>query len=109
MNRHRKSDRPIVPKKPSNKVTQGGPGSGSHYVETAERVEGRGLAKGNLSQQPRDRTQSRGPLSNALERIRQAAARDKQQRFTNLWHHVYQMDRLREEYFNLKRSSAPGG
>jgi RNA-directed DNA polymerase len=61
------------------------------------------------------RTQPRGgtyvepsSLQSALERIRQAASRDKKLRFTGLWHHVYQVDRLREAYFNLKRGAAPG-
>ena len=47
-------------------------------------------------------------LQRALERIRQAASRDKKLRFTGLWHHVYQVDRLRESYFSLKRGAAPG-
>ena len=29
-------------------------------------------------------------------------------RFTTLWHHVYDVDRLREAYFGLTRKSAPG-
>lgn len=47
-------------------------------------------------------------LQNALERIRQAACRDKRLRFTALWHHVYNVDRLRECYYSLKRRAAPG-
>ena len=47
-------------------------------------------------------------LQSALKRIRQAASRDKKLRFTGLWHHVYQVDRLREAYFSLKRGAAPG-
>lgn len=47
-------------------------------------------------------------LPNAMERIRQAASRDKRLRFTTLWHHVYNTDRLREAYFGLKRNAAPG-
>ena len=43
-----------------------------------------------------------------MERIRQAASRDKQLRFTTLWHHVYNIERLREAYFSLKRNAAPG-
>jgi len=61
------------------------------------------------------RTQPRGgtyvepsSLQSALERIRQAASRDKKLRFTGLWHHVYQVDRLREAYLSLKRGAAPG-
>lgn len=47
-------------------------------------------------------------LQNATERIRQAACRDKQLRFTTLWHHVYDPERLRGAYFSLKRNAAPG-
>jgi group II intron reverse transcriptase/maturase len=43
-----------------------------------------------------------------LERIRQAASRDKTLRLTALWHHVYHVDRLREEYYALKPTAAPG-
>jgi group II intron reverse transcriptase/maturase len=43
-----------------------------------------------------------------MGRIRQAACRDKQLRFTTLWHHVYNIDHLREAYFSLKRNAAPG-
>jgi len=101
MNGREKSDRPIVPKKAPNK------GIGRAALP-AEGTEGRGLAKGNSSQRNRFRTQGREDLQRALGRIRQAAAKDKQQRFTSLWHHVYNLDRLREEYFNLKPQSAPG-
>ena len=47
-------------------------------------------------------------LPSAVERIRQAASRDKELRFTGLWHHVYPVDRLREAYYSLKRGAAPG-
>ncbi len=47
-------------------------------------------------------------LQNGLERIRQAASRDKKLRFTGLWHHVYEVNRLREAYYRLKRRAAPG-
>lgn len=47
-------------------------------------------------------------LQSALERIRQAASRDKKLRFTGLFHHVYNVDRLREAYLALKRGAAPG-
>src|SRR6202049_2405511 len=49
MNGHGKSDRPVVPEKSSNKIGQ----------PTAEGMEGRGLAKGNLPQQNASRTPSR--------------------------------------------------
>ena len=47
-------------------------------------------------------------LPNALERIRQAARRDKRMQFTALWHHVYEVERLRGAYYSLKRDAAPG-
>ena len=62
-----KSDSPIVPGKLPNK--------GRGALRFAEGVEGRGLAEGNLFQQPRFRTQSRTDLQNALRLIRQANAR----------------------------------
>jgi hypothetical protein len=65
MNERGKSDSPIVPGKLPNK--------GRGALRFAEEVEGRGLAEGNLFQQPRFRTQSRTDLQNALRRIRQAA------------------------------------
>jgi group II intron reverse transcriptase/maturase len=47
-------------------------------------------------------------LPNAMERIRQAASRDKRLRFTTLWHHVYNIEHLRKAYLSLKRNAAPG-
>ena len=47
-------------------------------------------------------------LQHALDRIRTAAKRDKEMRFTTLWHHVYDINRLRQSYYALKRDSAPG-
>jgi RNA-directed DNA polymerase len=47
-------------------------------------------------------------LPNAMERIRQAACRNKGLRFTTLWHHVYNIGHLRESYFMLKRDAAAG-
>src|SRR5258706_1978527 len=43
-----------------------------------------------------------------LDRIRQAALVDKKLRFTNLFHHVYAVDHLRQAYFELKKQAAPG-
>lgn len=100
MYEHGKSDNPIVPVKFSN--------NGCDVSQPAERVEGRGLTKGNSFQQTKCRTQSRESLQSALERIRQAAAGDKKLRFTSLWHHVYNVERLREEYFNIKRQASAG-
>ena len=58
-----KSDSPIVPVKPTNKAASA----------TAEPVEGRGEATGNAPWQSRRRTPSRARLSQALERVREAA------------------------------------
>jgi hypothetical protein len=75
--------------------------------EAAEVVEGRGLAKGNLEGCDRDRTLRRGALQQALDRARQAARRARL-RLTALWHHVYDIDRLREAYYSVNRQAAPG-
>ena len=100
MNEHRKSDRPVVPAKFLNKPGQ---------PTGAEGVEGRGLAKGNLSQQNTERIQSREEnVPSALERVRQAAKRDKTIRFTSLMHHIYNLDTLREAYDTLKLARDAG-
>ena len=58
---------------------------------------------------PRDRAYvAPADLQSALRRIRQAACRDKKLRFTSLWHHVYNVARLRKAYFKLKRKAAAG-
>jgi RNA-directed DNA polymerase len=64
---------------------------------------------GKLRKRPRGGTYvgSRG-LQSEWERIRQAASRDKKLRFTTLWHHGYNIDRLREAYLGLKRNAAAG-
>jgi group II intron reverse transcriptase/maturase len=93
-----KSDGPIVPEKSPNKA-------GRPVEEVAE---GRGPAKGNLLQRNALRTQSRVGTSSALERVRQAARRDRKQRFTALLHHVYNIERLRAAYLALKRDAAAG-
>jgi len=47
-------------------------------------------------------------LNDALYRIRKAAKGDRKQRFTALWHHVYNVNRLRQAFFALKREASPG-
>jgi RNA-directed DNA polymerase len=108
MNGRGKSDGPIVPQTPANNAGAGRLDCGHPSASAAEQVEGRGPAKGNSLRGPGARTQSRAALQGALERIRQAAGRDKKLRLTALWHHVYGIDRLREEYFALKPHAAPG-
>jgi RNA-directed DNA polymerase len=100
MNDDGKSDKPIAPEKGANKE-RGRPCS-------AERVEGRGLAKGNSGEQTRFWTQGQVDLQHALDRVRAVARRDKEERLTALWHHVYSVNRLRQAYRALKRNAAPG-
>lgn len=100
MNGRGKSDRPVVAGKLANKDV-GAPTS-------AESVEPRGLAKGNAEDGHRHRTQRRARLQQAVDRVRQAARRDKTTKFTSLWHHVYDQDRLREAYLGLRRNAAAG-
>jgi RNA-directed DNA polymerase len=98
MNDQGKSDRPVIPMKSPNNPGQPG----------AEEAEGSGLAKGNLRQQNAPRTPSRDGAPSALERVRQAAKRDKKARFTALLHHIYDLDMLRAAYSSLKKDAAPG-
>jgi len=100
MNDGGKSDKPIVPRKGANKNDE--PSS------QAERLEERGLAKGNSVQQTRFWTQGQIDLPQALDRIREAAKEDKGLRFNNLWHHVHNVPRLREAFYALKRNATPG-
>ncbi len=97
-NERGKSDRPVVPAKSPNKAGQ----------PAAEGMEGRGLTKGNLQQQNASRTPSRKDAPSALERVRQAASKDKEMQFTALLHHIYKPETLRTAYFGLKKEAAPG-
>jgi RNA-directed DNA polymerase len=98
MNGPGKSDRPAVPTKSPNNTGQ----------PAAEGMEGSGLAKGNLPQQNASRTPSRTDAPSALERVRQAAKKDKELRFTALLHHIYNLETLRMAYLSLKKEAAPG-
>lgn len=98
MNGQGKSDRPVVPAKSPNKTG----------ASVAEGMEGRGLAKGNLPEQNALRIQSRDSVHRALQRVGQAAKKDRTMRFTALLHHVYNLDTLRTAYFSLKKEAAAG-
>ncbi len=74
----------------------------------AEVVEGNEVAKGNSLESHACRTQSRESAHSSLERVRNAARRDKTVRFTALLHHVYAIGRLRQAYFALQREAAAG-
>ena len=97
MHGHEKSDSAIVAGKPTNKAEQ----------SAAEPVERRAGAKGNAGQQSTRRAQSRVSVSQALERIRQAARQRKKEKFTALLHHI-SIDHLEEAFFELKEDAAPG-
>lgn len=98
VNEREKSDGVVVLAKPSNKPERSG----------AETVEGRTPAKGNSLERNALRTQSRDGAQSALGRVREAAQKDKKQRFTALLHHVYDVGGLRQAYFALKRDAAAG-
>jgi len=93
-----KSDRFIEPAKLPNKAE--GP--------AAEAAEERERAKGNSPECNALRTQGRESTPSALERVRQAATRDKKQRFTALFHHIYNVERLRVAFLAIKKNAAAG-
>ncbi len=97
MNGREKSDPAIVAVKPTNKAGQ----------PAAEPVEPRAGAEGNADQQSTHRTQIRARVTQALDRVRQAARQRKKERFTALLHHV-NPDTLRLAFYALKRKAAPG-
>jgi group II intron reverse transcriptase/maturase len=47
-------------------------------------------------------------MKEALERIRQAVRRDRKAKLTALYHQVYNIDHLREAYYQLQRKAAAG-
>jgi len=97
MNGCGQSDGPVVPAIPPNKAARA----------VAEAGEGRGPAKGNTASKARP-GRSAGPgVSQALDRVRQVAVRDKEARFTALLHHVT-IDRLRAAYWAISPKAAPG-
>jgi group II intron reverse transcriptase/maturase len=97
MHGHGKSDRPTVPPKPPNNAGQ----------PATEAGEGRGLTKENAVRQNTLRTQSRGGVPSALDRVRQAALRSRTERFSALFHHLT-TDRLRAAFFKIKKDASPG-
>jgi RNA-directed DNA polymerase len=93
-----KSDSFTVPAKLLNKAE--GP--------AAEAAEGRELAKGNSPERNAFRIQSREDALSALERVRQAARKDKKQQFTSLLHHIYDVERLLTAFSEIKKDAAAG-
>ena len=136
MNEREKSDRPVVPMKPANdtkdfwsfveELAEGrGLAKENGRDQDLDREEhGTPPAQADPPPQPQETQRSCPKLPPcapvggkamptagcpaALDRIRQAARRDKKLRFTNLLHHVYAIDRLRQAYFELSKQAAPG-
>ena len=97
MHGREKSDSAIVAGKSPNKAGR----------PDAEAMEPRAEAKENVAQRNTRRTQCRESVLQPLDRIRQAAIRDKRTVFTALLHHVTP-ELLDWAFFQLKKSAAPG-
>ena len=138
MNDPGKSDKPVVAMRgpgpcgiPVNQPEAGNPPQPANFWDLWKQVKRRSLTKKNEEDDSEPEGQGppqNGPakqsdgtqspvrpaqagsegLQSALERIRQAARRDRELKFTNLWHHVYGIEQLREAYLGLKRQAAPG-
>src|SRR5260370_3947842 len=91
------SDEQVVPAKRSNNGER----------SSAESAEGSCPTKGNTKETHTCRTQGREHVSPGLGGVREAARKDKKQKFTALLHHVT-TDLLRDSYNSLKRQAAPG-
>jgi RNA-directed DNA polymerase len=96
-NEREKSDPAIVAGKPTNKAER----------SAAEPAEPRAGAKGNAGQQSTRRAQNRESMSQALDRIRQAARERKKEKFTALFHHLT-VDLLDNAFGELARDAAAG-
>lgn len=70
-------------------------------------LEGRPVTEGNPEKTTANCTQRQGEALNGLDRIREAAERDKSARFNNLMHYIT-VDLLRAAYKELKPEAAPG-
>ncbi len=92
-----KSDLAIVAVKPTNKAEQ----------SAAELVEPRTGTEGNAGQQSTCRAQDRESVSQALERVRQAARQRKKEKFTTLFHHL-RSPCLRTRLMISSEDAAPG-
>ncbi len=89
----RRSARAIGALRPTNKAGQ----------SAAEPAEPRAGTEGNASQQSAFRARNRVDASQALDRIRQAARRNKKEKFTALLHHL-SVERLEEAFFDGQTS-----
>ena len=94
------SDRIVVPMKPANNTTES-------QAEAAEPVEGRTRTKENIGQGHTPPAQDGERVSQGLTGVRQVARERKQEKFTNLLHHLT-IDLLRSSFRRLKKEAAPG-
>ena len=94
---HGKSDGPVVPAKLPNKADS----------SAAEVVEERGPTKERTASKTRPGHSADMSVSNALDRVRQAAQKDKDAQFTALLHHVT-VNRLEVAYRAIRPKAAPG-
>src|ERR1700674_358034 len=92
-----KSDRAVVPMNQPNK--------GEPFL--AEVGEGSARTKENIASSNTSPTQSGERVSQGLRGVRQVARERKQERFTELLHHV-SVDLLRASFYALQRQAAPG-
>lgn len=97
MNARGESDERVVPTRRSNEEEE----------SLEESVEGSRSTKGNTEETHTRRTQGRERVSQGLGGVREAARRDKRQKFTALLHHVT-TELLEASYQKLKKQAAPG-
>src|SRR5271154_363284 len=97
MNGREKSDSAEVAVKPANKTG----------MPAAEQVERRAGTEGNAIRQSTSRTQGRADASQARDRIRVAARRNKKEKFTALLHHVTP-EALRDAFYAIAKNAAAG-
>jgi len=100
MDDHGKSDRGEVPTKFANK---------DDGQSSAERDGGKATDRREQVKQNTTRTQKAAPVVlSALDRVRKIAKSDKKMQFTNLMHHISNIDRLRSAYFLMKKAASAG-
>ena len=92
-----KSDLAIVAGKSANKAVP----------TAAEQMEPRAGTKENAGGQSTHRVQDRDRVSQALDRVRQAARDRKEEKFTSLLHHI-NVELLKASFLALKRDAVPG-
>ena len=97
MNGREKSDSAEVAVKPANKTG----------MPAAEQGEPRAGTRGEAIPQSTSRTQGRADASQARDRIRVAARRNKKEKFIALLHHVTP-EALRDAFYAIAKNAAAG-